>query len=117
MVSSTHEHHDYVRKAKFPYPVDRQAVEADWRPRGFSLVEMTQPPGAMLRRTTEKKDELVVVAQGCLECYLGSESSSQEAAVVLLQQGDELFIPCFTPFEARVPDIAGKTVLFYIGFE
>ena len=116
MVSSTHEHHDYVRKAKFPVPVQQKDVEADWGPRGFSLVEMAQAPGAMLRRTTEKKDELVVVVHGCLECYLGSETSAQEAAVVYLQEGDELFIPCFTPFEARIPDNAGNTI-FYIGFE
>lgn len=39
MVSSTHEHHEYVRKKKFAAPVKREEVERDWKPRGYRSVE------------------------------------------------------------------------------
>ena len=45
MVSSTHEHHDWLRKKKFAAPVRQADVEADWRPRGFSCQEFVDPPG------------------------------------------------------------------------
>lgn len=45
MVSSTHDHHDWLRKHKFTAPVRREEVERDWKPRGFSCKEFSDPPG------------------------------------------------------------------------
>jgi hypothetical protein len=114
MVSSTHEHHDYIRRGKFQTPVTQAAVEADWRSRGFSLEEMTQHGGDLLRKGVEKRDELLVVAQGKLECCVGEYD--ENPTICELFPGDELFIPRLTPFEARVPDDM-DSVLFYIGYE
>ena len=114
MVSSVHEHHDYVRRNKFEAPVSKAAVEADWRNRGFSLQQMTQHGGDLLRKGVEKRDELLVVAQGELECCVGEYDHAP--TICTLHPGDELFIPRYTPFEARVPDTI-ESVLFYIGFE
>ena len=65
----------------------------------------------MLAKAVENKDELVVVAEGSLECRVGAE-----AQLVFLHEGDELFIPRFTPFEAQVPDNVDH-ILLYIGLE
>lgn len=115
MVSSTHEHHDYLRKAKFGSgPVDRRVVEGDWKPRGFSIAEVTRPPGSALERTTEERDELICVAEGEMHCAVGAPD--QAPTVCRIVAGDELFVPAFTPFEARVPMDVGPVRLF-VGFE
>ncbi|KAG7671762.1 hypothetical protein NADE_000593 [Nannochloris sp. 'desiccata'] len=117
MVSSVHEHHDYVRRNKFETPVSFAAVEAEWLSRGFSIQQMTQHAGDLLRKGVEKRDELLVVAQGQLECCVGEcDLAPSNCEFVTLQPGDELFIPRLTPFEARVPDDI-DSVLFYIGYE
>lgn len=117
MVSSSHEHHDYIRRNKFEEPVSFEAVEAEWLSRGFSIEQMTRYAGDLLRKGVEKKDELLVVAQGQLECCVGEcDSGPTNCDFVTVHPGDELFIPRLTPFEARVPDDI-DFVLFYIGYE
>ena len=68
MVSSTHEHREYLRRGKFPPPVQRAAVADDWRGRGFGLEEFKEGPGGELRSMGQSKDELLVVADGVVEC-------------------------------------------------
>jgi hypothetical protein len=119
MVSSVHEHRDYVHRRKFQSPVSTKAVEKDWADKGFSCSQMTQHAGDLLRKGVEKRDELLVVAQGRLECCVGESNqrdTTKNCEFVTLYPGDELFIPRLTPFKARVPtDIS--SVLFYIGYE
>jgi hypothetical protein len=116
MVSSVHEHHDYIRRNKFASPVSKGKVEAEWyQHSGISTVaEMRKQAGDLLRKGVEKRDELLVVAQGKLECCVGEYDAAP--TICLLSEGDELFIPRLTPFEARVPDDI-DSVLFYIGYE
>lgn len=127
MVSSTHEHHDYVRRRKFrPLPVTREMVEADWTPRGFKLVEVVRPGGSALEGGTEDRDELIVVVEGCMEFMVGppnAESESQgrglgpgQSQMCTLEPGDELFVPAHTPFEALVPQEV-ESVRLFIGVE
>ena len=120
MVSSTHEHRDYVRRKKFcPLPVTRAAVEADWTQRGFKLIEVIRPGGSALEGGTEDRDELIVVVEGSMEFLVGppnANESQTQGQVCTLEPGDELFVPAHTPFEALVPQEVGCVRLF-IGVE
>lgn len=110
--SAEERHHEYVRRNKFPTPVDNGVVEADWEKRGFSVSTMSQRAGATLSRSVEDKDELLTVAEGHLECYVG-----ENRQYLLVHPGDELFLPRFQPFEATVPPQLCKKCIFLIGFE
>lgn len=75
-----------VRKGKFPVPVDRAAVAADWRRRGFSCDLFIDPPGRAWLDFTHPTNELVTVTEGCLEITLGGEA-------IIAEPGDEIEIP------------------------
>ncbi|KAL4423519.1 hypothetical protein ABPG77_003652 [Micractinium sp. CCAP 211/92] len=85
-VSSTHEHHDYLRKHKFPVPVKREDVERDWKPRGYSCDLFVDPPGRAWEDFVHREDELVTLVSGSMEFTIGNDR-------VVLEPGDEVFIP------------------------
>ena len=75
-----------VARAKFPPPIDRAAVAADWRRRGYSCDLFVDPPGRAWNDFVHATDELVTVVEGCLEMTIGGER-------LLARPGDEVFIP------------------------
>ena len=96
MVSSTHEHHDYVRRHKFPQPVRREDVERDWRPRGYSCDLFVDPPGKA--RATALLDGVLPSAGSVQRKALGLASHS---AVTPLRPVDRPAAP--TPMRAPSP--------------
>ncbi|PSC68614.1 cupin domain-containing [Micractinium conductrix] len=94
MVSSTHEHHEYLRKHKFPVPVKVEDVERDWRPRGYSCDLFVDPPGKEWTDFVHKEDELVTVVKGTMEFSIGGDRCVVEA-------GDEVFIPAGAKHSTR----------------
>jgi len=77
---------DLMTKARFPAPVDRAAVAADWRARGYSCGLFVDPPGREWNGFVHGTNELVTVAEGRLEIEIEGERISAEP-------GDEVFIP------------------------
>ena len=77
---------ELIRKGKFPTPVDRSAVAADWRARGFSCDLFVDPPGRAWNDFVHRNNELVTVAEGRLEITVNGER-------VVAEPGDEIFIP------------------------
>ncbi|MCG8543064.1 MAG: cupin domain-containing protein [Alphaproteobacteria bacterium] len=77
---------DLVHRGRFPAPVDRTAVAADWRERGYSCNDFVDPPGREWRDFIHDCNELVTVAEGRLELDIAGER-------VTAGPGDEVFIP------------------------
>lgn len=77
---------DIVTKEKFPAPVDRDAVAADWQARGYSCGLFVDPPGQEWNDFVHSTNELVMVAEGRLRMSVGEET-------VVVEPGDEVFIP------------------------
>ena len=75
-----------LEKGKFATPIDRAAVAADWRGRGFSCDVFTDPPGREWLDFTHDVNELVTVVSGRLELKLGE-------TWFVVEEGDEVFIP------------------------
>jgi quercetin dioxygenase-like cupin family protein len=75
-----------VQRAKFPSPVDREAIAADWKHRGFSCQPFTDPPGREWNDFVHDTNELVSVLEGRLRLVMGGREH-------LLGPGDEAFIP------------------------
>lgn len=71
---------------RFPAPVDRDAVAADWAARGYSCNEFTDPPGRAWRDFVHDCNELVTVVEGRLDLEVGE-------ARVSAGPGEEVFIP------------------------
>jgi uncharacterized cupin superfamily protein len=109
MVSSTHESRDYVRRGKFAAPVERSAVEHEWARRGFRLEELREGPGGELRSMGQSKDELVVVAEGEVECEVAGGAERCQLA-----PGDELFVPEATAYSAR--NVGASYARIFIGY-
>jgi mannose-6-phosphate isomerase-like protein (cupin superfamily) len=84
----------YVRRRKFPAPVDRAAVAADWRARGFSCDLFVDPPGRAWLDFRHASNELVTVAEGRLEVTVAGES-------FVAEPGDEIYIPRGVPHSVR----------------
>jgi mannose-6-phosphate isomerase-like protein (cupin superfamily) len=76
---------DIIRKGRFPTPVDRGAIAADWRARGFSCDLFIDPPGRAWIDFVHSSNELVTVAEGRLEITVNGER-------VIAEPGDEIFI-------------------------
>jgi mannose-6-phosphate isomerase-like protein (cupin superfamily) len=83
-----------VATRKFPEPVDRALVAADWRQRGYSCDAFVDPPGREWNDFIHSTDELVTVADGRLEVIIGGVR--YEAG-----PGDEVFIPKNTRHSVR----------------
>ena len=77
---------DLIVRRKFPEPVDRRAVAAEWEGRGYSCDLFTDPPGREWNGFRHPTNELVTVAEGRLELVIGAEC-------VTAGPGDEVFIP------------------------
>lgn len=77
---------ELIVQNKFPRPVDRTAVDADWRARGYSCALFVDPPGQEWRDFVHDTNELVTVLEGKLELIV-------EGTAMAAGEGDEIFIP------------------------
>jgi mannose-6-phosphate isomerase-like protein (cupin superfamily) len=77
---------DDLERGKFPAPLDRAAVAAEWRARGYSCGSFVDPPGRRWEDFVHDCNELVTVIEGRLEMVVSGET-------VTLEPGDEVFIP------------------------
>ncbi len=77
---------ELIVKARFAVPVDRAAVAADWRARGYSCDLFVDPPGREWNGFVHGTNELVTVAEGRLELRVGEGR-------LIAEPGDEVFIP------------------------
>ncbi len=75
-----------IVRGKFPRPVDRARVAADWQARGYSCDLFFDPPGRVWIDFVHATNELVTVAEGRLEMTVGTET-------FVAEPGDEVFIP------------------------
>lgn len=77
---------ELIVRQKFSTPVDRAAVAADWRSRGYSCQDFTDPPGREWDDFVHATNELVTVVDGELELRIGGQTC-------IAAPGDEVFIP------------------------
>ncbi|MDJ0947492.1 MAG: cupin domain-containing protein [Alphaproteobacteria bacterium] len=77
---------ELIVRTKFPAPVDRDAVDRDWRARGYSCDLFVDPPGREWRDFVHGTNELVTVVDGRLELDIAGET-------LVAEEGDEVFIP------------------------
>lgn len=77
---------DLYRRCKFPTPVERAKVAADWRDRGYSCALFVDPPGRAWTDFVHASNELVAVAEGRLEVTVRDIR-------MVAEPGDEVFIP------------------------
>ncbi len=98
---------DLIVKGRFPTPVRRDAVAADWRSRGFSCGLMVDPPGRVWRDFVHDTDELVVVVEGRLGLTVGGRE-------IVAEPGDEVFIPRGEPHTVR--NLEPATVRWLYGY-
>jgi len=75
-----------VIRSKFAAPVDRSAVAADWRERGYSCDLFVDPPGRRWEDFVHGCNELVTVMEGRLEMEVAGD-------IMTMEPGDEVFIP------------------------
>ncbi len=75
-----------IERGKFPKPVDRREVAAEWTTRGYSCDLFSDPPGREWNDFRHPTNELVTVTEGCLELVIGGRR-------VCARPGDEVFIP------------------------
>ena len=76
----------YHTRHKFPLPLNRQNIAADWGARGYSCELFVDPPGREWKEFVHAANELVVVLDGTLKMTIGGEEC-------IAQPGDEIFIP------------------------
>ena len=77
---------EFIERGKFPQPVDRRAVGAEWAARGYSCDLFIDPPGREWNGFCHPTNELVTVAEGRLELVIGERR-------LTARPGDEVFIP------------------------
>ncbi len=77
---------EFYTKHKFSMPVDKAAVEHDWRSRGYSCNWFVDPPGQEWNNFVHSTNELVTVVDGLLEMTIAGQSW-------IVHPGDEVFIP------------------------
>lgn len=75
-----------VVRQKFSHPVDKSAVAASWKDRGYSCCLFTDPPGQEWNGFVHATNELVMVLSGKLELTIGD-------AHCTVGPGDEVYIP------------------------
>jgi len=98
----------YVSKRKFASPIDRAAVAADWRARGFTCYLFVDPPGRAWLDFTHRANELLAVAEGRLAVTVGGEQ-------VIAEPGDEVFIPRGVLHSLR--NISGAATRWLYGYD
>ncbi|MEQ8710293.1 MAG: cupin domain-containing protein [Rhodospirillales bacterium] len=77
---------DHLRPGRFSTPVVPAQVAADWSARGFGCNPFTDPPGQQWLGFVHDTNELVTVVQGKIAVTVSGQT-------VVLQPGDEIFIP------------------------
>lgn len=77
---------ELLKCSRFPPPVDKATVAADWRARGFSCNTFVDPPGRKWLDFVHGCNELVTVVEGRLDMRIGDQK-------FLMEPGDEVFIP------------------------
>ena len=75
-----------VERRRFADPVDADAVAADWRRRGYSCQDFVDPPGRCWEDFSHPTNEVIAVVDDRLEVEV-------EGARLLLEPGDEAFVP------------------------
>lgn len=75
-----------VEKGKYSKPINRSAIAANWRKRGYSCDVFVDPPGRHWKDFVHSSNELLAVAEGRLEVTIVGES-------FVAEPGDEVFIP------------------------
>ena len=96
------------RKGKFPEPVNRGAVAAEWRSCGYSCDLFVDPPGRAWRDFVHHSNELVAVAEGRLEVAIDGE-------LFVAEPGDEVFIPRGTRHSVR--NVSSMTTRWLYGYD
>ena len=76
----------HPERNRFAAPVDKAAVAADWRRRGYSCGKFVDPPGQCWEDFVHDCNELVTVVEGRLEMEVAGRT-------VTVGPGDEVFIP------------------------
>ncbi|QLH40280.1 MAG: cupin domain-containing protein [Defluviicoccus sp.] len=99
---------DLFRKRKFPTPLERVRVAAEWRDRGYSCALFVDPPGRAWDDFVHKSNELVAVAEGRLEVTINGTR-------MVAEPGDEVFIPRGTLHSVR--NIHSDTTRWLYGFD
>ncbi len=85
---------EHLIRGKFERPVDRAAVAANWRGRGYSCDLFVDPPGRAWCDFVHNRNELVTVAEGRLEFTIAEDR-------FVAEPGDEVFIPKGTRHSLR----------------
>jgi len=88
--------------------IDTQAIEEDWKKRGYSCDLMVDPPGQQWEDFTHPTDEVVVVLEGTMEFEVEGQTSRP-------QPGQELFIPARAIHSAR--NIGSTAVRWLYGYK
>ena len=95
----------YLSKGRFPVPVAREAVAADWRARGYSCHAFEDPPGRAWDDFVHETQELVTVLEGRLELEI-------DGTTLIAEPGDEVFIPRRAVHSVRTVHKGRTTWLF-----
>lgn len=75
----------WLSRQRYPTPVDRGSIAADWRSRGYSCELFVDPPGRAWLDFRHRRNELLAVAEGRLEVTVNGVS-------LVAEPGDEIFI-------------------------
>jgi len=94
-------------KRKFRMPFDSAQVAWDWKMRGFSCAVFTDPAGRAWNGFLHDSDQLITVFAGRLEIEI-------EGKRLILEQGDEAFIPCGARHSIR--NISEQTTRWFYGY-
>jgi hypothetical protein len=87
--------------------MNRAAVEADWRARGFSCDPWTDPPGQVWEDFVHATDELVMLVDGAIELeFLGK--------TIRPRAGEEILIPARASHTVR--NVGGTTARWLYGY-
>ncbi len=77
---------ELLDRNRFAAPVDKAAVAAEWRGRGYSCGTFVDPPGQCWDDFVHDCNEMVAVVEGRLEMEISGQT-------VAMEPGDEIFIP------------------------
>lgn len=97
-----------LSKGRFAVPVERGLVAQEWRSRGYTCDLFVDPPGRSWNDFVHANNELVAVAEGCLEVQVGDVR-------LIAEPGDEIFIPRGVSHSVR--NIHDDTTRWLFGFD
>lgn len=76
----------FLSKGVFVKPVERSTVQNNWKNRGFTFFENTDPPGHQRIGGIHDADEILTVVTGRLKVLFADQE-------ILCEAGDEIIIP------------------------